>query len=470
MGDFERDYPLLAWLDERGLGEVPALADAVRRSRAFRRAHIDPAALAVEREAARDPAFVARDVVGAAARYGWFTMMVPRLFGGQGLPLGVMMIALEEVSAGCLGLANLIAVHGLALSTVGATGDVRGMARVCRRLAASERDGEPALLSTAITEPGAGTDMEDARLLRTARLVSEARPVRGGYLLSGRKVFISNGSIAETHVVVMPTDRSRPVETMAVFLVDRGAKGLSIGRVERKMGQKACPAAELVFEDCFVPDTDRLRGSSVATRVLDLTLGATRGGVGVFGAGVARGAYERALSWAQDHRIAGRPALEHAWVRATLVEMRRNVMIARAAYLEAMLSNDLYGLGSVLRPGLIERAVRHVPDGWLDGPMVRRLVEDRRVTKGLVRRIAEMPEAEVGVAAALGAHAKVTGSDLGVRNSELALEIAGADGLRHDAGLEKLLRDAKLLQIYEGTNQLNRIEIGQRLVTEVPHG
>jgi len=376
----------------------------------------------------------------------------------------VMTIALEEVSAGCVGLANLIAVHGLAVSFVAASGDVSAMARVSRQLVAGERAGKPSLLSTALTEPGAGTDMEEAELLRVAQLCSEAKPVPGGYLLSGRKVFISNGSIADTHVVLAPIDRRRPVETLTAFLVPSSAQGVSVARVERKMGQKACPAAELLFEECFVPEEQRLTGTPMAERGMDLVLGATRGAVGVFGAGVARGAYERALDWARRRTIGGRPAIEQQWVQLRLVDMRRNLMMARAAYLEAMLSNELFGLAGLARAGVLERVAGVVPKRVLEGPRIRRVLESRRASDGLQQRIAEASEHEVGLSSATGAHSKITGSDLAVESCEMAIELMGADGLRHDRGVEKLLRDAKLLQIYEGTNQLNRMEMYRRLV------
>lgn len=462
---FDRDHPSLAYLGRHGIGRVPELMRVTERAARFRRTQIDPIALEVDRRAEADPRHVARELLAAASDDGWFTMMVPRLLGGQGLPLGAMMIGLEELSAGCLGLANLISVHGLAVAAVASTGNLDGLRRVSEMLVEGERRGEPALLSTAITEPGAGTDAENADLLKVARLCCEARPVRHGYLLSGRKVFISNGSIAAAHVVMMPTDLGRPVETMEAFLVPARTEGLSIGRVEHKMGQRACPAAELIFEDCFVPERARLGGVPIARRGLELTLGATRVGVGVFGAGVALGAYRRALRYARTHRWRGDPLIDAQWVRFRLTEMRQNLMVARSAYVEAMLANEMFGLSGLMVPGPVERAIGALPNGVRDRLRVADLLGLAGVRDSLLRRIKAMPEDEVSLAAALGSHAKVTGSDMGMANCEIALDLMGADGLRHDRGMEKLYRDAKLLQIYEGTNELNRIEIHRRLVS-----
>lgn len=461
---FDRAFPGLAYLGRHDLARIPELKRVVERAARFRREHIDPIALDVDLRAGADPRYVDREFLRAASREGFFTITVPRLLGGPGLPLAAIMIVVEELAAGCLGLANLVSVHGLAVSTVAATGNLGGIGRLCEMLVAGERRDEPALLSTAITEPGAGTDAEDAELLKTARLSCEARPVSRGYLLSGRKVFISNGSLAAAHVVIMPTDRRRPVETMEVFLVPAGAKGLSIGRVEHKMGQRACPAAELVFEDCFVPEQDRLSGVPIARRGLELALGATRVGVGIFGTGAALGAYRRALAYARSHTWRGRPLAEAQWAQFRLTDMRRNVMLARSAYVEAMLANELFGLSGMLAPGKVERALGAMPEALRERLPVGDLLGQASVADSLVNKIEAMPEHQVSLAAALGSHAKVTGSDMGMANCELALDLMGADGLRHDRGMEKLYRDARLLQIYEGTNQLNRIEIHHRLV------
>jgi acyl-CoA dehydrogenase len=455
---FDEMYPILAPLRQHRPHTMADLEHALAVARRFRREYVDVHALSIDRRVAADPTYVAEDAIKEAARHGLFAIMVPRIFGGMGLSFGAMAVAIEEISAGCVGLANLVAVHGLALSTVAATGDLAKMGELCRALAESERQGTPKLLSTAITEPHAGTDVEDAELLRTARLACEARPVRGGYRLSGRKVFISNGSIAQTHVVIMPTNRRRPVETTFAFLVDTGTKGFTIGRVERKMGQKACPAAELVFEDCFIPEDRRVSSLPLPARGIELVLGATRGGVGAFGAGVTRGAYERAVRYARTHTLEGRSLIEHQWVQLRLADMLRNVMIARASYVEAMLANGLFGLAS-LTGGEAQEASRHVPQALLQSRLAQRIVGSRAARRGMRQAVDGLPKRQIGVASAFGSAAKITTSDLAMENCHTALDIMGGGGLRHDQGMEKLYRDAKLLQIYEGTNQLNRIEV-----------
>lgn len=461
---FDRMFPVFAYLRQFQPRIIAEIETARDNAIEFRRAFVEPNALAIERRVTADPTYVAWDVLREAAKRHYFTMTMPRILGGRGAPLGALIVATEEIAAGCLGLANLIGVNGLALATIAASGDLVHIEKVSRWLVAGERAGRPELLATAITEPGAGTDVEDVELLRTARLCCEAKPVSGGYCLNGRKVFISNGNLARAVVVIAPTDRGNPVETMAAFLVERGAPGFSVGRVERKMGQKACPAVELVFEDCFLPAASRLGSGPMAGPTAGLVLGATRGPVGAFGAAVARGAYERALEYAHTHKLGGRWLVDHQWVQIKLADMRRNVMLARSAYVEAMLSNEMFGLSSLFRGGALSEITRRIPGRWLELLPVRRLVTSKRAQQATRQALDQLSERQVDISSAFGAAAKVTGTDLGVENTHLALDILGADGLRHDRGVEKLYRDAKLLQIYEGTNQLNRIDIYKRAV------
>ncbi len=109
-------------------------------------------------------------------------------------------------------------------------------------------------MAFALTEPEAGTDVEDPDLMARARISSHARRVPGGFRLSGTKRFISNGGVARWITIFMPADPRRPAETWTCFLVDARSKGFSVARNEHKMGQRACPASELTFDDVFVPD------------------------------------------------------------------------------------------------------------------------------------------------------------------------------------------------------------------------
>jgi alkylation response protein AidB-like acyl-CoA dehydrogenase len=211
--DFEELYPTLARVKKSEPKLIRYYEEAFMIAREFRHKVVEPRALEIDRKAMEDPTYVDADALRLACEYGLFSMGFPRMLGGQGSPFGAVTVACEEISAGCVGIANLIYVNGLAISCVAATFNLRWIADFADIVCQSEKTGNPRLLSTAITEPGAGSDVEDDELVKYADLCCSARPVQGGYLLNGRKVFISNGSVADTHVVLMPTDPKSPAET-----------------------------------------------------------------------------------------------------------------------------------------------------------------------------------------------------------------------------------------------------------------
>ena len=457
--DFDDQYPALARMGHDRPDQIKAYRDAYAMAREFRLKVVEPRSLEIDRKAMTDPAYVDTEVLRLACEYRLFSQMFPRMLGGQGFPFGAIIVGCEEIAASCVGIANLIFVNCLALACVSATLDLKWLLEFADIVCESEKAGAPRLLSTAITEPGAGSDVEDGDLVRRADLCCHARPVPGGYVLNGRKVFISNGNLADTHIVIAPTDPKRPAETTHSFRVRTGAEGFSVGRVERKMGQKACPAAELVFEDCFVPEQDRMSRESVYERGIDLALGATRGGVGAFGAGVARGAYERALNHCRTHELKGQPMVEHQWVQFKLTRMLQNVMAARQSYLEALFSNEQFGLLYTINHPALARMDALLPARVTRSKAFRRVLQ-KGPMKNVLKKLGDSltPEA-MRRASRTGATAKVLGTDLGMENCSLAIDLMGSDGIRHDRGMEKLYRDAKLLQIYEGTNQINTREI-----------
>ena len=164
----------------------------------------------------------------------------------------------EELASECLAITNLIGVHYFGFSILAATWNIRLIDKISREVAEGERTGKPCLVSGAVTEPEAGTDAEEVELLARARVRCHARKVEGGYVVNGRKIFISNGHLSTWHMLLAYEDLERPDETMIAFAVKNGTPGFSFGRMEKKMGQKACPASELVFEDCFIPDENLL--------------------------------------------------------------------------------------------------------------------------------------------------------------------------------------------------------------------
>jgi acyl-CoA dehydrogenase len=452
---------------------------AVELARRFNREVIRPLALELDARVSDDPLYLPHEFVQEATRWGLYSLWIPRAFGGGGLSFMSLNSFVEELSSECVGLANVVGVHYLGVASLAATWNLALCAKVFGDVIDAEKAGKPCLISLAITEPEAGSDAEEVELADVGRPRTRAvRRPEGGYLLNGRKCFISNGHLATWTVVVTCEDPENVSDTAIVLAVKAGAEGFSLGAQERKMGQKACVASELIFEDVVIPDDDvaldrRLTAGmakphrEIAQVALDYCVAATRAGVAAFAAGVANGAYRAAYEYALDKQLPdGSRFIELQWVQTALADLAKNATIARTVYVESTFANTLggvySGLGSApllwlerLYPPKVFRAIAAKPmqSAWLnkfarDQFLGRYPAERQRLTSGL------------------GSLAKVTASDLAVQNAHLAMDLVGADALRHDLGIEKRLRDAKLLQIYEGTNQINRVNVFKCRVRE----
>jgi alkylation response protein AidB-like acyl-CoA dehydrogenase len=457
----------------RGLGDDVAAAIALARR--FCDEVVRPSHRAIDQRAEEEPGWVPREIVHAANAWGLYTAWLPRAVGGGGGSMLSLYAFLEEVATVCVGVANVVGVHYLGVTTLCATWNMRLVRRVLGEVVAGERRGEPCLVSLAITEPAAGTDMEETELLARIRPGTIATRAPGGYRVRGRKVFISNGHVSTWHVVICCEEPARAAETGVVLAVKDGAPGFALGRVEHKMGQKACVASELVFDDCVVPDAqvaiDRRQAAAtgappreVFQQVIDYVVSSTRAGVGAFGAGVARGAYLAACEVVRRRRPDGTRPVDDQCVRMRLADLRANAELARLAWQEAAWANCAHGLFRDLHRRGVYELERRLPRRLIAavGPRVL----DQAWTTRLLRRrhLARYPRAAAELTSGWGSLAKVVGSDLAVASADLALELCGPDGTREGAGIEKRIRDAKLLQIYEGTNQLNRLNLFKCLV------
>jgi alkylation response protein AidB-like acyl-CoA dehydrogenase len=440
-----------------------------------------PLALALDRETQQDPGFMPQALVEEANRRGFYTLWVPRMFGGRGYNLPSISYFAEEVSSACTGIANVIGVHYLGVAGLIASANPALANRVLREVAEGERRGHPCLVALAVTEPLAGTDVEEVELLEKGHVTCHARRVEGGYRVTGTKVFISMGHLSTWTVLYAYTDTKRPAESTLGMVVKAGAPGFTLGRHEDKMGQRVCSASVLEFDDCFVPDDQvlfdaravgRLVGRparEVGQRYIDYVLSATRPGVCAFGTGAARGALEAALRFAADTEVDGAALIGREWVQSLLAEMHKNVVLGRLAYQEANHASGLRGLYRLLQSPAIFHALRLLPEVWFERvlpPLFGRPALATLMAKLLYGGDHAEDQRCCSGWASL---AKVAGTDMGVKNAQLALELMGQAGLRQDRGVEKILRDAKLLQIYEGTNQLNRLNLFKCLLaSEAP--
>jgi acyl-CoA dehydrogenase len=445
-------------------GLCAELEELRERTRTFARRELAQRALELDRRAGEEPGYFDWEVVRAGARAGMLRILIPAPAGGAGGLTMHACIMMEELSAACAGIGLIFGAHGLGISPLLLGGGAHWDG-VLAQLVASEADDQPELMALAITEPEAGTDVEDPDLLARGRITSRARRVPGGYRLSGTKRFISNGSVARWISVVMPTDPKRAAETETCFLVDTRSPGFAVARTEHKMGQRACPAAELSFDELFVPEELLVgREGDGASETL-IVLACSRPPVGAIGTGIARGAYERLRSWLRED-AEGERLLGHQHVQLALAQMEEEIHLARQAYMDAAMEVDLWSLGQTMRHP-VARLLAGLPPGIRRRRRVRRKMLSaamRAQTVALLHRTTD--DRRLSRAVGLSSLAKARGGDVAVSVTSAALEIAGLRAGRLRVELEKLWRDAKLVQIYEGTNQLNRLEVFRTLSNE----
>jgi butyryl-CoA dehydrogenase len=252
-----------------------------------------------------------------------------------------------------------------------------------------------ALGAFGLTEPHAGSD---ASAIRT-------RAERSGdaYRLTGTKIWISNAPEADRYLVFATVDPSAGTKGITAFLVEKGMSGFRFGAHEKKMGIRGCPAAELVFEGCEVPAANRLGDEGDGYRIALSALGEGRISIAAACVGLARSGLEAAARYLGERKAFGGPLSDQQGLRFMLAEMARDVAAARALTREAAAAKDR-------GEGLAE----------------------------------------------VSSLAKWTASDVAMRVTTDAVQLFGATGYSRETGIERLMRDAKGAQIYEGTNQIHR--------------
>ena len=363
------------------------------RARDFARRYIRP----VAEQADLDPhGFDTGPILRRAAEWGFQSL----LFHPKAMLIASAVA--EEFAAEDGGLALLILAHNLGVAPLFLSGHLPTWKRHFLPLYARLARGKPLTMAFAITEPGAGSDVEETEGGAEARLCTAARRVKGGYLLNGTKVFISDGAIADW-VTVFAKIENEGLESWTCFLVKKGMPGFSVGRRERKMGQRASDASELIFEDLFVPDdhvVGTVRGGWPINRNV---LNYSRPVIGAMALGHARGAFERALAFCRCTRIGSKRLIDMQEYQIELADMAISLLSARSLVWHAS----------------------------------KRMVANQ----------------------SLSAAAKVCGSDVAFKVCSQAMEIMGDHGYLHSESVERAWRDSRLTQIYEGTNQINRLAV-----------
>lgn len=444
--------------------------EAMNLARRFNDEVLRPICLEVDRKVMEDNEYLPLDFLHKANEWGLFTLWIPKMFGGKGMNMLSLYIFIEEISSVCAGLANLIGAHYLGVSVLCSSCNMKISNRILRDVAREEKRGNSCIISLAWTEPDAGTDQVEAPLLPHAKVRTQATRVAGGYVVNGSKVFISAGHVSTWHMLICYEDIKKPADSQIMLAVKTGMKGFSFGHKEQKMGQKACVASELIFEDCFVPDENvcfskdqvsrlTITAKQAGLKLINMFPGVTQPGVAAIGTGIARAACEAAIGYAAKKKVAGETLINQEWAQIVIADMYTNVVAARTIYMEAVYAAGLMSMFRLLFNKVLFYLTLYTP-AWFFTLFVSPLF-NLEIVNHIYRKLNfEWTSADdERHMSGLGAMTKFSCSDIAVQNCSMALDLMGADGTRHDAGAEKLLRDAKLLQIYEGTNEVNRINL-----------
>ena len=262
------------------------------------------------------------------------------------------------------------------------------------------------LVAFGLTEANAGSDAGGTQT--TAKLDGNE------YIINGTKQWITNGGEAEIYTIIAITDRSKGPRGASAFVVEKGTPGFTFGKKENKMGIRASATTELIFDNCRIPKENLIGKDGAGFLVAMKTLDSSRTGVGSQGVGVAQGAYEEAVKYAKKRVQFGHPIISFQAIQHMLADMATSIEAARS---------------------LVYAVARFIDSGAKD------------VSKE-------------------SAMSKVFATDVAMKVTVDALQVTGGTGYMKEFPLEKMMRDAKILQIYEGTNQIQRNVIGQAIIKE----
>ena len=343
-------------------------------------------------------------IVEAIAEADLFRVFIPEEYGGMAgdSPIMNMCIVTEELSKTCGGISLSFAATGLGTFPILVSASDEQKAKWLPKIA----DGK-SLAAFGLTEANAGSDVAGM----------QTRAVEDGdfYVLNGTKQWITNGGEAEIYSIFAVTDPDRGPRGISCFVVEKGTEGFSFGKKEDKMGIRASATRELVFQDCRVPKENMIgrRGTGFFTAMK--TFDQSRPGVASQALGIASGALELAIDYSRTRVQFGQPISANQGLRFMLADMAMKVESARA---------------------LVYSVAR-----WIDSN----------------------PNSKT---TAYSAMAKCWASDIAMEVTTNAVQVFGGYGYMKEYPVEKMMRDAKITQIYEGTNQIQRDEIGRGLIAE----
>jgi acyl-CoA dehydrogenase len=341
-----------------------------------------------------------RESMKVLAENGLLGVQIPEEYGGAGAGMLAMCLVVEEVARVCCSTSVMLTTQALASDPLLLAGSEEQKKTFLYRMASGQ-----CLGACAITEPGAGSDVTGMK--------TTAKKVDGGYVINGSKIFITNGGESEIITVLAYTDKDQGNRGISMLIVEKDDSGFSVGKKEHKLGLHGSDTRELIFEDVFVPQARLLGPENGGFKTLLTTFNYTRPAVGAQALGIAQGALEVSIKYAKERMQFGKPLASFQGMQWMLAEMAMQVETARS---------------------IVYRAASMI-DSEHNSP--------------------DLPK--------MASMAKWYASDVAMKVTTDAVQVLGGYGYVREYPVERMMRDAKITQIYEGTNQIQRMVIAGQI-------
>lgn len=362
--------------------------------RDFAKNEVEPTAAERDETESYDPA-----IFRQMAELGLTGIPWPEENGGIGSDYLAYVIAVEELSRVCASTGVTLSAHtSLASWPIYTFGTDEQKEMYLKPLAEGQKIG-----AYALTESGSGSD--------AGGMKTTAVKAGNEYVLNGAKIFITNGGIADYYIVFAVTDQDASSRNTTAFIVEKETQGFSIGKKESKLGIRSSPTTEIIFEDCRIPERNRLGQEGEGFKIAMMTLDGGRNGIAAQAVGIAQGALDAAVNYAKERKQFGKPIIQQQGIAFKLADMATAIEASRLLTYQA---------------------------AWLE-------------TKGL----------PYGKESAMS---KLFAGDTAMKVTTEAVQIFGGYGYTKDYPVERYMRDAKITQIYEGTQEIQRLVISRKLL------
>jgi alkylation response protein AidB-like acyl-CoA dehydrogenase len=340
------------------------------------------------------------ELVEMFAQHGFLSLITPKEYGGEDADITSFCLVIEEIARYCVSSPLMIIAHIVGIMPIVLGGTPALQEHYLPRLVK-----EKGLVCFCLTEPESGSD---AASIRTKAVLKGDH-----YLMNGRKCFITNGGVADLFTIFAVTDPEKKMEGISGFVVEKGTPGLSIGKTEEKMGIRGSNTTEVILEDVKLPIGQRIGEEGMGWWLMMRTLNRSRPAIGALAVGLAQGALDYLIRFGKGKGWAKKTD-ETLWIQSKLADMAIEIEAARALVYKSA--------------NMMDEKVKGTP----------------------VQMFSAM--------------SKYFASDVAMKVTTDAVQIMQWEGLVQDHPLERMMRDAKVIQIFEGTNQIQRLVVAHTLL------